>query len=287
MVVGETLVGVLDIQDSRLDAFTELEMRVKETLGNQVAVAVLNARSYEQAREADRLKSEFLASMSHELRTPLNSIIGYSEVMLDGINGELNEDMEEDMRAIYGSGQHLLNIINDILDLAKIEAGKMVIDRQPVDLNNLINEITRAGQILVKDRPVELVVNQEAHLPHAHADSVRLRQIIWNIVSNAVKFTEEGNVTITTGIEDEALVFVEVADTGIGMAKSDLNVIFEQFRQVDGSSTRRAGGTGLGLNITRHLIHMHGGEISVDSELGVGTTFRFTLPAHITEKASN
>jgi signal transduction histidine kinase len=283
MIVSDKLVGVLDIQDSETHAFSDMNLRVKETLGNQIAVAVENARSYAQAREADRLKSEFLASMSHELRTPLNSIIGYSEVMLDGIDGNLTEDMEEDVRAIHGSGQHLLNIINDILDLAKIEAGKMVIDPQPVNLNDFVDEIARAGQILVKDRPVELIKQVDENLPKVKADSVRLRQIIWNVVSNAVKFTEQGSVTVTTGLQEDGMAFVEVKDTGIGMTKSDLPVIFEQFRQVDGSSTRRAGGTGLGLNITRHLIQMHGGEIFVDSEVGVGTTFRVTLPVVVQE----
>jgi signal transduction histidine kinase len=284
LAFNNEVIGVMDMQSNEINRFTDADVQVYSTLAAQIAIAVRNARLFEQAREADRLKSEFLASMSHELRTPLNSIIGYSEVMLDGINGELTEDMEEDVRAIYGSGQHLLNIINDILDLAKIEAGKMIIDPQPVDLNDFVTEIARAGQILVKQRPVELLAIYGENLPKVNADSVRLRQIIWNIVSNAVKFTENGSVTISTGLEDEAMIFVEVRDTGIGMAKSDLPVIFEQFRQVDGSSTRRAGGTGLGLNITRHLIHMHGGEIYVDSELGVGTTFRFTLPIFVKEK---
>ena len=278
MVVGDHLVGVLDVQANVTNRFGEIDVQIKTTLAGQVAVAVENARSFEQAREADRLKSEFLANMSHELRTPLNSIIGYSEVILDGVDGELTEDMEEDILAIHGSGQHLLNIINDILDLAKIEAGKMVINREAVHLVEFAKEITRAGQILVKDKPVTLNLVESDEVPPVYADPIRLRQIIWNLISNAVKFTEEGSVTVSIGYESESHAFVEVVDTGIGMKKEELPQIFEQFRQVDGSSTRRAGGTGLGLNITRHLIEMHDGAVQVESEYGVGTIFRFTVP---------
>lgn len=280
MIVGERVVGVMDVQANTTNRFNEADVQIQSTLAGQIAVAVENARSFAQAREADRLKSEFLANMSHELRTPLNSIIGYSEILLDGVDGEMNDDMEEDVQAIHGSGQHLLNIINDILDLAKIEAGQMLIDRQAVDLATFVQEIARAGQILVKDKPVELELIETTTLPPVYADSVRLRQIIWNLMSNAVKFTEEGSVTVTTGMESDSMAFVEVTDTGIGMNQEDLPQIFEQFRQVDGSSTRRAGGTGLGLNITRHLIEMHEGEIDVSSEMGVGTSFRFTMPIY-------
>jgi len=278
MVVGDRLVGILDVQASVYNRFTEEDVRIKTTLASQIAVAIENARSFAQAREADRLKSEFLANMSHELRTPLNSIIGYSEVMLDGADGDINEDMEEDLMAIHGSGQHLLNIINDILDLAKIESGKIMIDRQPVDLAPFVEEIVRAGQILVKDKPVELRYHEFDNLPPVFADSIRLRQIIWNLMSNAVKFTEDGSVTITTGLRDEQTIFVEVSDTGIGIKEDELSSIFEQFRQVDWSSTRRADGTGLGLTITRHLVDLHEGAIEVASQYGHGTQFFLTLP---------
>ncbi len=287
MIVGDRLVGVLDVQASIRDRFDEEDIQIKTTLAAQIAVAVENARSFTQAREADRLKSEFLANMSHELRTPLNSIIGYSEVMLDGVDGEITEDMEEDLMAIHGSGQHLLNIINDILDLAKIESGKIIIDRQPIELTPFVQEIARAGQILVKDKPVVLKYSEVDDLLPIFADSVRLRQIVWNLMSNAVKFTEEGQVTITTGMKDDATIFIEVRDTGIGMKQDELPSIFEQFRQVDGSSTRRADGTGLGLTITRHLVALHEGEIYVESEYGVGTTFILELPAYQAQLATS
>ena len=232
----------------------------------------------ERLREVDRLKSQFLANMSHELRTPLNSIIGYSEMLLDGDDGELGTEAVEDVNTIYSSGRHLLAIINDILDLAKIEAGEMRIDRKSVMLDKVASSVINSAAVLIKDKPVELLMSKREDVPPVFADELRLRQIITNLVSNAVKFTESGTVLVEVGCSDEQHAYIKVVDTGIGIAKDDLGTIFEQFRQVDGSSTRRAGGTGLGLTITRHLIHLHSGEIFVESELGKGSTFWFTLP---------
>jgi PAS domain S-box-containing protein len=229
-------------------------------------------------REIDRLKSQFLANMSHELRTPLNSIIGYSEILLDGDDGELPEEAVEDMQIIHNSGRHLLAIINEILDLAKIESGQMALTRRAADLGEIAREVLEASQILIKTDDVELRCVIEPNIPTLHLDPIRIRQVITNLVSNAVKFTEKGHVTLTCGFADQQHVFLEVSDTGIGMSEEDQKVIFEEFRQVDGSSTRRAGGTGLGLTITKRLIELHGGEIHVTSDLGVGSTFRILLP---------
>lgn len=299
MVVGNKLIGVLDVQDDKINRFDEHDIQVKTTLASQIAVAIQNARMYAEAesqaererqiadrlREVDRLKSQFLANMSHELRTPLNSIIGYSEVLLDGVDGDLTEEAEEDVEAIHNSGKHLLSIINEILDLAKIEAGEMRLDPKAVDLPAFAEEIARNGQVLVKDKPVNLEVIQETDLPPLYADPIRLRQIMWNLVSNAVKFTEQGSVTIRLGMASPEMACVSVTDTGIGITQEGVDVIFERFSQVDGSSTRRAGGTGLGLTITRQLIQLHGGEIEVESKLGEGSTFWFTLPVFVPEKA--
>lgn len=261
-------------------------------LADQIAVAVENARAYqrqtetaERLREVDRLKSQFLANMSHELRTPLNSIIGYSEVLLDGIDGDLTEDAIEDVDAIHVSGKHLLSIINEILDLAKIEAGQMKLERRPIVLGDVVNDAVHTSQILIKDKPVALeVAAPSENLPPVLGDPIRVRQMILNLVSNAAKFTEQGKITVSYGIESDKMAYVKVSDTGIGMTQEGLGVIFEQFQQVDGSPTRRAGGTGLGLTITRYLAHMHQGEIFVESELGVGSTFWFTLPIHVAEE---
>ncbi len=294
MIVGNELIGVMDFQSDEIGHFTDDDARVKNALADQIAVAIKNVRAFEyqrstaeRLREVDRLKSEFLANMSHELRTPLNSIIGYSEVLLDGIDGDLSDDAVEDVRAIHGSGQHLLNIINDILDLAKIEAGQMRIDRRPLELNNFIREIVQTAQILVKSKPVELNIIEESNVSNAYADPIRLRQIIWNLVNNAIKFTEEGSVNVHIGMTDDQQASIRIVDTGIGMKSDDLPLLFEQFRQVDGSSTRRAGGTGLGLHITRHLVRMHEGDIHVESEFGIGSTFSFTLPIHVPEMVKN
>ncbi|MBI1256791.1 MAG: GAF domain-containing protein [Chloroflexi bacterium] len=235
----------------------------------------------ERLREVDRLKSQFLANMSHELRTPLNSIIGYSEILLDGDDGELTPDADEDVNSIYSSGQHLLAIINDILDLAKIEAGQMNVERRGVVLDESINKVLDSAAVLVKQKAVKLVKQADSEIPAVYADDLRLRQIIMNLVSNAVKFTDKGSVTVSYGCYDDQNVYIKVTDTGMGMAEGDLGAIFEQFRQVDGSSTRRAGGTGLGLTITRHLVHLHDGEIFVESEVGKGSSFWFTLPMFV------
>jgi len=284
LVVGGELIGVLDVQSDERNRFDDEDVKIKTILADQVAVAVRNAeafdrerRTIERLREVDRLKQEFLANMSHELRTPLNSIIGYSEVLIDGVDGELSEEAVEDVQAIYGSGKHLLNIINEILDLAKIEAGQMQLLRKPMQLTDVLEDIVHSSQILAKKKGVDLRIEQKSSLGLISADKVRMNQIMLNLVSNAVKFTEQGEVVVSYGtVENKACVWVQ--DTGIGMSAADLEVIFERFRQADGSSTRRAGGTGLGLTITRQLIEMHGGEIFVQSELDKGTTLWFLLP---------
>mgnify|MGYP005843522807 CR=1 FL=1 len=286
MIVSDQLIGVLDVQSDEVGRFDDEDVRIKTALANQIAVAVQNARLYqqqvqtaEQARKLDRLKNEFLASMSHELRTPLNSIIGYAEVMIDGVDGELPEEAIEDVQAIHESGKHLLNMINDILDLAKIEAERLELDREPTELAEAVDEVQRITAILVKDKPVRLTTDLPANMPAVHADRIRLRQILNNLMSNAVKFTNEGEVRVTAQhVPDDKMVMISVEDTGIGIAPEHLGEVFEQFRQVDGSSSRRAGGTGLGLAITKRLVEMHGGRIWVESELGKGSKFKFTIP---------
>ncbi len=292
LIVGGEVIGVLDVQSNHVNAFDEEDVAVKSVLAAQIAIAVRNAQFFrevqvqaerereiaERLREVDRLKSQFLANMSHELRTPLNSIIGYSEVLLDGVDGELTEDAEEDVQTIHDSGKHLLSLINEILDLAKIEAGEMHLDLKAVSLTEFTSEIVKTGQVLVKDKPVILEMVEETEIAPVMADAIRLRQILWNLVSNAIKFTEEGTVRVHLNMKDSQNALITVRDTGIGMNEDQLDLIFERFSQVDGSSTRRAGGSGLGLTITKQLIEMHGGVIHVESAPGIGTTFEFSLP---------
>ena len=287
--VGNRTIGAIDIQSTQVNAFTEDDVAVLQTLADQVAIAIDNARSYElsmeavkEMREIDRLKTTFLANMSHELRTPLNSIIGFSRVILKGIDGPITELQQSDLTAIYNSGQHLLGLINDILDLSKIEAGKMELAFEEVNMNDIIASVMSTVTGLVKDKQIRLVKNVAADLPHAHADPIRVRQVLINLFSNAAKFTDEGSITVDAYIQNNSSgqpeIYVGVTDTGPGIAEKDQAKLFQPFSQVDDAPTRKTGGSGLGLSISQRLIHMHGGQIALKSEVGHGSTFYFTLP---------
>ncbi|HNC07350.1 MAG TPA: GAF domain-containing protein [Anaerolineales bacterium] len=287
--IGSRTIGVIDIHGKNTNAFNEDEVSVLQTLADQVAVAIDNARSYElsqeavrEMREADRLKSQFLANMSHELRTPLNSIIGFSRVILKGIDGPVTELMQQDLTAIYNSGQHLLGLINDILDSAKIEAGKMELAYDEVNISDLVNSVFSTISGLIKDKPIQMRHNIEPNLPSVKADAIRVRQVMINLLSNAAKFTEEGEITVRVNTykskDKKNMVKVSVTDTGPGISEKDQEKLFQPFSQVDASPTRKTGGTGLGLSICQQLINMHGGTIWVESETGKGSTFHFTLP---------
>jgi PAS domain S-box-containing protein len=258
----------------------ELERAREEALRAAEEQAARERQVAERLREVDRLKSQFLANMSHELRTPLNSIIGYSEILIDGDDGELSEEAQEDIGIIYSSGKHLLELINDVLDLAKIEAGQLDLRSDIIDLDTLVSDVVASSQVLLKGRPVMLTLRADAPDLRVTSDPLRLRQVLTNLVSNAVKFTEQGSVTVVIDRHSDTLARISVIDTGIGISQNDLEAIFERFRQVDGSTTRRAGGTGLGLSITRSLVELLGGEIHVESTLGKGSNFWFTVPLH-------
>jgi signal transduction histidine kinase len=286
MIVGGSLIGVLDLLSDQADRFSEQDTGIFNTLASQVAVAVQNAQLYaeqvataEELRKIDQLKSEFLASMSHELRTPLNSIIGFADVLLEGIDGELNERMEEDVRLIRESGSHLRALIGDILDMSKIEAGMMEIRHQALEINQLAEDVVATAMPLAQEKDLYLNLEVADKIPTIYADHTRIRQVLWNIVGNAIKFTQEGGVTMNISLSKEDDLLVRVSDTGVGIRKNDLEVVFEQFRQVGGElNTSSSGGTGLGLPISKKLIELHGGTIWVESIVGEGTTFFFTLP---------
>jgi PAS domain S-box-containing protein len=289
--IGNRTIGVVDLQSKFIDAFTEDEISVLQTLADQVAIAIDNARSFElsqeavkEMREIDRVKSQFLANMSHELRTPLNSIIGFSRVILKGIDGPVTELQQQDLSAIYNSGQHLLSLINDILDLAKIEAGKMELAFDEVNMADVTNSVISTMSGLVKDKPIELKRIIEPDLPTVRADAIRIRQVMINLLSNAAKFTDEGDITVHVGVRPgpsgRLELQVNVTDSGAGISKEDQAKLFQAFSQVDDSPTRKTGGTGLGLSICQNLVSMHGGRIWVDSEVGHGSTFSFTLPIY-------
>ncbi len=289
--VGSRIIGAIDIQSTTVDAFTQDDLSVLQILADQVAIAIDNARSYELSqqaikdmREVDRLKSQFLANMSHELRTPLNSIIGFSRVILKGIDGPVTELEQQDLTAIYNSGQHLLMLINDILDLSKIEAGKMELAFDEVNITEIISSVMSTATGLVKDKPIKLVRNIEPDLPTVRADAIRVRQVLINLLSNAAKFTDEGEITVEASVRPSLAghpeILVSVSDTGPGISQEDQAKLFQPFSQVDDSPTRKTGGSGLGLSISQQLIQLHGGRIGVHSTVGKGSTFYFTLPIY-------
>ena len=285
---GEKLLGVIDLHANTANFFTAEDIRVYTTLSLQVAVALQNAYLYaeqlqtaEQLREVDRLKSEFLASMSHELRTPLNSIVGFADVLLEGLDGDLNERMEEDVHLIRQSGIHLRELISDILDMSKIEAGMMELRFEEIDVREMAEEMVAtnkpSAQTNKKHLDLQLEINPDVTI--VIADRTRLRQIFHNLISNAIKFTERGFVRVAINKREDDLI-VAVQDTGIGIRPEDTAIVFERFRQIDGSLTRQAGGTGLGMPITKELVELHGGRIWLESQIGDGTTFWFAIPLH-------
>jgi len=248
-------------------ATTELEERNRQLEWQQ-----------QELERAYRLKSEFLASMSHELRTPINALLGYTSLMRDQIYGDLTERQDEALQRMYAASQHLLELVNDVLDLAKIEAGKMPVHIERVDVGLLVREISMTIEPMVRRKKLEYVVDVEAPLQPIDTDRTKVKQILLNLLSNAVKFTQAGRVGLRIRRSGEDGVEIAVSDTGIGIRPEDMDTIFDDFRQVDQSSTREYGGTGLGLSITRKLLNLLGGTIRVESAVGAGSTFTVWLP---------
>jgi signal transduction histidine kinase len=276
--------GLIAVQSFNPRAYRENDVQLLRSIATQTGLAITNARLFEQIeasvtqlRQLDHMKNQFLANMSHELRTPLNSIIGFSRVMLKGIDGPLTEEQEEDLTSIYNNGQHLLVLINEILDMAKIEAGKMTLSFEPLDIAYAAEASLTTIRSLLPEG-VALLADIEADLPIIEADPVRIRQIFINLLSNAAKFTREGAVGLTVRREDAEHLLISISDTGIGIAPEDFDKLFVAFEQVDNSTTRTAGGTGLGLPITQWLVNMHHGKLWLESEEGRGTTFFIRLP---------
>jgi len=241
-----------------------------------------------ELQELDRLKSGFLANMSHELRTPLNSILGFADVMLMELDGPLTPNMDTDLKLIQKNGQHLLHLINDVLDMAKIESGRMNLSPETFRLHDLLDEVNSITSTLASERNLSLFIEQDSDQEvEIYADNTRLRQVMINLVNNAIKFTEKGKIAIRAVKQDDATVLITVKDTGLGIPEEKLEDIFQEFTQVDTSTTRKVGGTGLGLPISRRLIEMHGGRLWAESTgvPGEGSKFFVELPieARITE----
>lgn len=259
---------------------------VVEEYNSLVAIEREHINELENAREkaeaATRTKSQFLATMSHELRTPLNAVIGISEMLLEDAQDNKDEEYIEPLSRVSRAGKHLLSLINEILDLSKIEAGKMDLMPEHIQLNDFLQEVYLTSIALGKSKDNNIIFNSKSNLGSIFADPTRLRQIILNLISNACKFTECGEITISAQakeIDDVDWYEFKVSDTGIGMEQSHTETLFEEFTQADNTTTRKFGGTGLGLAICRKLCNMMGGSISVKSEPGVGTEFTFLLPS--------
>ena len=250
-----------------------VEERTKHLEEKSQELSEINAR----LQEANRHKSEFLANMSHELRTPLNSIIGYTKLVLDGVEGEIKEEQREDLAIVHASSRHLLQLINDLLDLSKIEAGRVELRWQEFSVSDLLAETVPPIRRLAEEKGLTLAYDVTAGIDKLYADKGRVRQVLLNILGNAVKFTGEGGIDLTVSESETDFTF-SITDTGIGISEDDLERIFDSFEQVGPAQIAGYEGTGLGLAISKQFVEMHGGMIWANSELGKGSTFTFTIP---------
>jgi signal transduction histidine kinase len=280
----DSLVGGLVICRKTPGAFASETVNLVQTLANQSVLAIENAELFQELEQrgrelaaASRHKSEFLANMSHELRTPLNAVLGYAELVQDGIYGAVPEKIKDVLDRVQRNGRHLLGLINDVLDLTKIEAGQLTLQSSDYSLRELVLGVVSATEALAAEKRLALEVDVPANLPHGRGDQRRLTQVLMNLVSNAIKFTDVGSVSIRARVADSHFL-IAVSDTGIGIAAEDQKRVFEEFQQVDSSSTRKKGGTGLGLAIARRIVELHGGRIWLESTPGQGSTFAFTVP---------
>jgi len=267
--------------------FDDRTVDLLTTLANQSNVAIENARLFEeveaksrQLEAASRHKSDFLAIVSHELRTPMNAILGFNEMILDSIYGDVPEELKRPLTDMQNSGQHLLRLINDVLDLSKIEAGRMELMLADYSVRDTVEAVRASLGSLAAEKGLEFVTAVPEDVPLAHGDGKRLTQCLMNLAGNALKFTRAGRVEIAVEHRGETLVF-RVADTGIGVPQEQIDGLFTEFQQADSTIAREFGGTGLGLSIAKKFVEMHGGRIWVVSEVGQGSTFFFSIPLHV------
>ena len=282
--IGDEIIGTLTvINRQRRRTFTLSDMNLVTMLAGQAAAAIQNARLYEAAQEADRIKSAFLATMSHELRTPLNSIIGFTGIILQGLAGPLTDEQIKQLGMVQGSARHLLNLINDVLDISKIEAGQLEVSFELFDMQMVVEKVMQNVAPLAEKKGLALVAETTPEVGQIVSDQRRVEQILINLLNNAIKFTEQGEARVECRVSGGQLV-TRVVDTGIGIRPEDTDKLFRPFYQIETGLTRRHEGTGLGLSISHKLVEMLGGKIWVESEWGRGSTFTFSLPVEREEK---
>ena len=281
------LIGGLIVRRKAAGEFPTPVVDLLQTFAAQSVLAIHNARLFHEIEEkgreleiANKHKSEFLANMSHELRTPLNAILGYTELILDRIYGDVPEKIQEVLERLGKNGRHLLSLINDVLDLSKIEAGRLTLSLDEYSMGEVVQTVFTSVEALAAEKELELKVMVPLDLTTGQGDEQRIAQVLLNLLGNAIKFTEEGEVRVEVTVSSETFL-VSVSDTGPGLSEADQKRIFKEFHQADGSSTREKGGTGLGLSIAKRIVEMHGGRIWVESTIGKGSTFRFTLPVRV------
>jgi signal transduction histidine kinase len=292
--ISWSLLGPVQRMDVQLHQIAQGDFSQRVTVPNRDELGTLATnlnrmteelgRLYQQLEAASRHKSQFLASMSHELRTPLNAILGYTELIMDEIYGAVPEKIREVLGRVQQSGKHLLGLINAVLDLSRIEAGRLTLILADYSMPDVVQTVFVAVESLAAEKRLALKVSVPPDLPSGRGDAQRLSQVLLNLVGNAIKFTEVGEVSVQVTAADGVFT-VTVSDTGPGIAEADQQKIFEEFQQADSTSTRKQGGTGLGLAIARKIIDMHGGRIGVESQLGKGSTFWFTLPVWVEQQA--
>ena len=283
----DRLIGGLVVRRKTAGEFPAPVVDLLQTFAAQSVLAIHNARLFREIEDkgreieiASKHKSEFLANMSHELRTPLNAILGYTELILDNIYGDVPEKIQEVLERLVKNGRHLLGLINDVLDISKIEAGQLTLSLNDYSMGEVVQTVSTSLEALAAEKNLELNVKVPTDLTIDKGDEQRIAQVFLNLLGNAIKFTEKGEVSVEVVVSNESFL-VSVSDTGLGLSEADQKKIFEEFRQADGSSTREKGGTGLGLSIAKRIVEMHGGRIWVESTLGKGSTFWFTLPVRV------